>query len=472
MPKAIVVGSGPNGLAAAARLARAGLDVTVLEAAETVGGGTRSSVKIQPNLIHDEASAFHPLAVASPIYRELELHRHGLEWCLPPIQCVHPFDDGSAAELHQGVGKTASLLAGAGSRWAAAFGASSRNFDSLMMDISRPILHIPKHPLTLARFGLRASLPATALGALLRTEHARGLWMGVAAHALYPLTTPLSSSVGLSLVVAAHAEGWPVAKGGSQSIANALVSVITSHGGVVETNHRVNSITDLPAVDVLMLDVSPSIALQILGDQLPTRVANAYRKYKHGAGAFKVDFAVEGGIPWLAESACKAGTVHLGGSADEVVRTESEIHRGLMPERPFVLVGQQYVADPSRCNGNIKPVWSYAHVPHGYPGDATETIIKQIERFAPGFRERIIGTATRTTTEMSVYNANYIGGDIIGGQSSPKQLVFRPRLTLSPYATGIPGTYMCSASTPPGAGAHGLCGANAAEQALYELGNR
>ncbi len=469
MPTAIVVGSGPNGLAAAARLARAGLDVTVLEAAETVGGGTRSSVKIQPDLIHDECAAFHPLAVASPIYKELELHRYGLEWCLPPIQCAHPFDDGSVAELHQSVRETAKRLGKSGARWSKIFSASAKNFDDLLSDISKPILRVPTHPFLLAQFGTRALLPASVLATLLKSESARALWMGVAAHALYPLTTPFSSSVGLSLVVAAHAEGWPVAKGGSQAIANALVSVIKAHGGAIETGHVVRSVVDLPRVDVLMLDVSPSVAAGILGDRLPTRVANAYQHYKHGAGAFKVDFAVEGGIPWLAESACSAGTVHLGGTADEIIQTESEIHRGLMPERPFVLVGQQYVADPSRSNGDIKPVWSYAHVPHGYGGDATEAIIKQIERFAPRFRERIVGTATRTTTEMSVHNANYVGGDIIGGQSSPKQLIFRPRFTLSPYSTGIPGTYLCSASTPPGAGAHGLCGANAAEQALSDL---
>lgn len=469
MPSAIVVGSGPNGLAAAARLARAGLKVTVLEAAPTIGGGARSTEKIFPNLIHDECAAFHPLAVASPIYKELELGHHGLEWCSPPIQCAHPFDDGSAAELHQCVEETAKRLGKSGSRWSSLFSSSAESFDELLADISKPILRLPRHPLLLAQFGTRALLPASVLAALLKSEPARGLWMGVAAHALYPLTTLFSSSVGLSLVVAAHAEGWPVAKGGSQSIANALVSVIKTHGGVIETGHVVRSVADLPSVDVLMLDVSPSIAANILGDRLPSKIAKAYRRYRHGAGAFKVDFAVEGGVPWTAHAAHQAGTVHLGGSAAEVIAGEATIHRGKMPERPFVLVGQQYVADPSRASGDVKPVWSYAHVPHGFEGDATEAIILQIERFAPGFRERILGTATITTTQMSLHNANYVGGDIIGGQSSPRQLLFRPRLTLSPYSTGIPGTYLCSASTPPGAGAHGLCGGNAADVALAEL---
>jgi phytoene dehydrogenase-like protein len=231
----------------------------------------------------------------------------------------------------------------------------------------------------------------------------------------------------------------------------------------------VTSINDLPPSDVLMLDVSPRIAADILGDRLPTKVAAAYRRYKHGAGAFKIDFAVDGGVPWRADAAHLAGTVHLGGSAAEVVHTESLIHRGTMPDKPFVLVGQQYVADASRSNSSVKPVWTYAHVPHGYDGDATELIINQIERFAPGFRERIVGSATRSTTEMTVHNPNYIGGDIIGGQASLKQLLFRPRITLNPYSTGVPGVYLCSASTPPGAGAHGLCGANAADQAIQDL---
>jgi phytoene dehydrogenase-like protein len=469
VPTAIVVGSGPNGLAAAAQLACAGFSVTVFEAAATFGGGTRSAEKIQPGLIHDECAAFHPLAVASPIFNELQLNKHGLEWCAPPIQCVHPFDDGSAAELHQSVQETARLLGKGGASWSRVFGPMVERFDDLLSDIGKPVLRIPNHPILLSRFGMRAALPAAVLAKSLRSEKARALWMGVAAHALYPLTTPFSSSVGMSLVVSAHAKGWPVAKGGSQSIANALASIIRANGGVIETNHLVTSINDLPPSDVLMLDVSPRIAADILGDSLPTKVAAAYRRYKHGAGAFKIDFAVDGGVPWRADAAHLAGTVHLGGSAAEVVHTESLIHRGTMPDKPFVLVGQQYVADASRSNSSVKPVWTYAHVPHGYDGDATELIINQIERFAPGFRERIVGSATRSTTEMTVHNPNYIGGDIIGGQASLKQLLFRPRITLNPYSTGVPGVYLCSASTPPGAGAHGLCGANAADQAIQDL---
>jgi len=257
-----------------------------------------------------------------------------------------------------------------------------------------------------------------------------------------------------------------VAKGGSQAIADALAAEIELHGGTIETGVRVTSIDDLPPTDVLMLDLSPSIAAAVLGDRLPNRVARAYRRFRHGPGAFKVDLAVEGGVPWTAGVAHHAGTVHLGGALAEVVGAEHATHRGTMPGRPFVLVGQQYLADPGRSVGNIHPLWTYAHVPHAYAGDATEAIIAQIERFAPGFRERIVGTAVRSTTDMSVYNPNFVGGDVIGGASSPTQLLFRPRFAVDPYFTGVAGTYLCSASTPPGAGAHGMCGANAAARAL------
>jgi phytoene dehydrogenase-like protein len=279
----------------------------------------------------------------------------------------------------------------------------------------------------------------------------------------------MTSAIGLTLVAAGHSQGWVVADGGTQAIANALVATIEECGGRVETGQRVTSFDQLPPSDVLMLDVSPSIAAGILGDRLPRRVARAYRTFRHGPGAFKIDFAVEEGVPWTAPEARRAGTVHLGGGPDEIVANERAVHRGSMPARPFVLVGQQYLADPSRSVGNVHPVWSYAHVPHGYAGDATEAIIAQFERFAPGFRERIVGTAVRSTTEMSVYNPNYVGGDIIGGASSLRQLLFRPRFALDPYFTGIPGVYLCSASTPPGAGAHGMCGANAAARALARL---
>jgi phytoene dehydrogenase-like protein len=470
MSTAIVVGAGPNGLAAAARLARAGLSVTVLEASDAIGGGTRSSEMIVPGLLHDHCSAFHPIAAASPFLCTLNLESYGLRWLRPEVDCVHPLDDGSAGDFYRSVDQTATGLGVDAKRWKQLFGPLLPNFTDILADSTQPVLRVPRHPLSFGRFGSAAALPATVLARLWKTDQARALWAGAAAHAFYRLDRPFTSAVGLMLLLSGHAEGWPVAQGGSQAIADALAADIRSHGGVIETSHRVASVADLPPSDVLMLDVPPSAAASILGDKLPSKVARSYRKYKHGPGAFKIDFAVEGGVPWVSDTARRAGTVHLGGDFDEVVTSERAVHAGSMPERPFVLVGQQYLADPGRSVGNIHPVWSYAHVPSGFAGDATQSIIAQIERFAPGFRDRIVGSAVRTTTEMSVHNANYVGGDIIGGLSSPLQLLFRPRFGVNPYATGIPGTYLCSASTPPGAGAHGMCGANAAARALRELG--
>lgn len=467
MTRAIVVGSGPNGLAAAACLARAGVAVTVLEAAPTIGGGTRSSEYLAPGLLHDHCSAAHPMAVASPAFKRLALP--GLTWRAPDVDCAHPLDDGTAGAFLRSFDRTEDALGVDGRRWRQVFEPLAEHFDDLFEDISQPLIRVPRHPITLTRFGMRAALPATVLDKVWRTPQAKALWAGVAAHAFWPLNRPMSSAIGATLTAAAHAHGWVVAEGGSQAIADALAADVRAHGGSIETGVRVTSVADLPAHDVLMLDVSPAIALGILGDRLPSRIARAYRRFRHGAGAFKVDFAVEGGVPWTAEVARRAGTVHLGGAADEVVAGERAVHRGTMPTRPFVLVGQQYLADPGRSAGNVHPLWTYAHVPHGYDGDATDAIVAQIERFAPGFRERVVGTAVRSTTELSTYNANYIGGDIIGGASSMHQTIFRPRVALDPYATGVPGVYLCSASTPPGAGAHGMCGANAAARALADI---
>ena len=468
MTRAIVVGSGPNGLAAAARLARAGVGVTVLEAADSIGGGTRSSEYLAPGLLHDHCSAAHPMAVASPLFRELDLP--GLVWKAAEIECAHPLDDGTAGALSRSFDETEPALGDDGHRWRQVFEPVANHFDDLFADISQPIIRIPRHPITLARFGMRAALPATALTRMFRTPQARALWTGIGAHAFWRLDRPMTSAIGFALAAGAHAHGWVVAEGGSQSIADALAADIVAHGGAIETGVRVTSVDDLPPHDTLLLDVSPSVALGILGDRLPSRVARAYRRFRHGPGAFKVDFAVEGGVPWSAEVARRAGTVHVGGTSEEIVAGELAVQQGRMPDRPFVLVCQQYLADPSRSAGGVHPLWTYAHVPNGYTGDATDAIIDQIERFAPGFRERIVGTAVRSTTEMAAYNPNYVGGDIIGGAATLTQTVFRPRVALDPYATGIPGTYLCSASTPPGAGAHGMCGANAAARALAELG--
>lgn len=469
MSSAIVVGSGPNGLAAAAHLAREGVDVTVLEAADEIGGGTRSSEMIVPGLLHDHCSAFHPVAAASPFLRDLDLGRHGLRWLRAPIDCAHPLDDGTAGVLHTSIQQTADGLGADGDRWRQLGSLITKRFDDLFGDAAQPVLRLPSHPILLARFGVPAALPATALLKLWKHEPAKSLFAGIAAHACYRLDRPMSSAIGLMILAAGHEHGWVVAEGGSQSIANALAAEIEQHGGTIETGQKVSSFDDLPASDIVMLDLSPGTAADILGNRLPASVSRAYRKYRHGSGTFKVDFAVEQGVPWTASAATSAGTVHLGGDSAEVIASERAVHDGHMPPEPFVLVGQQYLADPERSVGDVHPIWSYAHVPHGYTGDATQAIIGQIERFAPGFRERVVGMAVRSTTETSTYNPNYVGGDVIGGAASAAQLVFRPRFARDPYSTGIAGTYLCSASTPPGAGAHGMCGYNAAERALTEL---
>lgn len=469
MSDAIVVGSGPNGLACAVALAREGVRVTVLEAAEEIGGGTRTSELTVPGLLHDHCSAVHPMAAGSPFLQSLELERHGLEWRWPEVDLAHPLDDGSAGVLVRSVADTAAGLGADGEAWRRLFEAPARSFDGLVEDLLQPVVHLPKHPIALVRFGSPALAPATMLARLFKTPQARALWGGVAAHALAPLDRPLSASVGLALTTACHAFGWPVARGGSRSITDALASALAARGGTIETSVRVRSLSDLPATDTVVFDLAPGAVADILADRLPGRVARAYRRYKHGPGAFKVDLAVEGGVPWRSEAARKAGTVHAAGPFEEIVVQEREINRGRMPERPFVLVAQQYLADPERSAGDVHPVWAYAHVPNGYDGDATEALIDQLERFAPGLRERIVGRFVRSTAEMPAYNANYVGGDIITGANTPFQTLIRPRLALDPYATGMPGMYICSAATPPGAGVHGMNGANAARSALRHL---
>ncbi|MGW0353062.1 phytoene desaturase family protein [Nocardia nova] len=472
MTTALVVGGGPNGLAAAVALASEGVEVTVLEAAEQIGGGTRSCEAIVPGLLHDHCSAIHPMAVGSPFLAGLGLDRYGLTWRLPEIDCVHPLDDGSAGVLYRSVEQTAAGLGRDGSRWRLAFDRPVRRYDALSEDIMRPLLRVPHHPLTLARFGMPTLLPGSAFARVFRTEQARALFGGVAVHAFRPLHHPLTSAVGLGILTAGHRHGWAVAEGGSQAIADALAALLAELGGKIETGVRVESAAQLPPADITMFDLAPDAVARILGDRLPRRVRHAFARFRRGPGAYKVDFAVAGGVPWTAPHAHRAGTVHLGGTYAEVAAGEREIHAGRMPERPFVLVGQQYLADPQRSAGDIHPVWSYAHVPNGYSGDATEAIIAQIERFAPGFRERIVGQAVRSTTEMAVYNPNYVGGDIMTGAKDIRQLMFGPRTTLSPYSLGVRGMYICSAATPPGPGAHGMCGANAARLAVAELVDR
>jgi phytoene dehydrogenase-like protein len=466
---AIVVGSGPNGLACAAVLARAGMSVKVLEAAETIGGGIRTSERTLPGLLHDDCAAVHVMAVGAPALNEFGLERHGLEWCWPEVDLAHPLEGGDGAVLLRSIADTSAGLGQDGAAWKRVFSSPSEGFEALSEDIMRPILHIPRHPIRLTRFGLPAAMPATVLARAFRGEPARALFGGCAAHAFSPLSRPMSSSVGMALICAGHRYGWPVARGGSQAIAEALAAVVREHGGSFETGRPIRSLSELGAPDAVVLDLAPRAVAELAGERLPWHVARAYRRYRHGPGAFKVDLAVAGGVPWSSEPARRAGTVHVAGSFEEIAFAEREINRGRMPERPFVLVCQQSLADPTRASGDTHPVWAYAHVPNAYPGDATEPLLDQIERFAPGLRERILAIATRSTAEMAAYNANYVGGDIITGANTPLQTVIRPRLALDPYSTGIPGVFMCSAATPPGAGAHGMNGYNAAHAVLRGL---
>ncbi|WP_050063055.1 NAD(P)/FAD-dependent oxidoreductase [Rhodococcus sp. RD6.2] len=467
---AVVVGSGPNGLAAAVRLAGHGLKVTVLEGADSPGGGARTAELTLPGMLHDVCSAVHPFGVASPYMATLPLAEHGLRWRWPEIDLVHPLADGSAGVLVGDVDRTAAGMGVDAGAWRRVFGPLARTFDALAPDVLGPLLRVPGHPIALARFGLRAGLPATVLAKAFRTPQARALFLGCAAHLFQPLNRPLSASVGVMLVAAGHRHGWPVAEGGSQAITSALVSILRERGGEIEVDAPVRSFADLPAADVTLFDTTPQAAAEILGERFGGRRRRRYRSYKFGPAAFKVDLAVREGVPWTSESARRAGTVHLGGTADEVAAAEAAVVAGRMPERPFVLVGQQYLADPTRSAGEVHPIWAYAHVPSGYDGDATEVVLDQIEAYAPGFRGRVVAVHATGPAEYERYNANYVGGDIGGGANTPLQMVGRPGFGLDPYATGVDGMFLCSASTPPGAGVHGMCGAGAAASALRSLG--
>jgi phytoene dehydrogenase-like protein len=475
MATAVVVGSGPNGLAAAIRLAQEGLEVTVLEAYDRPGGGTRTSELTVPGLLHDDCAAFHPTGVVSPFLSSLGLDRFGLEWRWPEIDLAHPLDDGRAGVLSRDMERTLASLGADAGTWRRTFGPTVQNFDKVLAEIFRPVLHVPRHPIALTRFGLKAMLPATWLARRWDDEPAKALYMGVAAHAFGRLDTPLSGSVGLMLAAVGHKAGWPVAAGGTQAISDAMIGLLESHGGTVKTAVTVTSLDQLRdltgrAPDVVMLDTSPRGVLDIVGDRLPGRVSRALTRYKYGPAVHKVDFAIEGDVPWTNDDARRAGTLHLAGGSAEIAAAEYATSRGQMPERPFVLVGQQYLADPTRSQGNLNPLWSYAHVPHGYTGDATEAVIAQIERFAPGFRDQIVAVHSRGATQMAAYNANYIGGDISSGANTARQIALRPRLALNPYKVGVQGVYLCSSATPPGGGVHGMCGFNAAETALKHLG--
>ncbi len=469
MQDAVVVGAGPNGLAAAVAIAMAGFEVTVLEARDTIGGGTRTSTDALPGLVVDECSAVHPLGVASPFLTSLPLADHGLQWAWPEVGLAHPLDGGDAAVLHRSLDTTVAALGDDGERWRRRFAPLVTHHEAFLDEVLRPPLHVPRAPVTLGRFGVAALRSAEGLVSRWTTDAARALFAGVAAHAMQPLDQPLTGAVGLVLAAAGHAGGWPVAVGGSAAVTSALASLFRNLGGTIHTGVTLRRLADLPRSRVALFDTTPGALVTIAGDAMPARVRRSFARYRHGPAAFKVDLAVAGGVPWTAEACRRAGTVHVGGTLEEIAAAERDAHAGRMPDRPFVLVAQQYLADPARSNGEVHPVWAYAHVPHGWAGDATDALIDQVERFAPGLRERIVGVHVRTPADLERDNANHVGGDISAGATSPGQVLFRPRMAVDPYTTGIPGVFLCSAATPPGAGVHGMCGANAAASALRVL---
>ena len=463
---AIIVGSGPNGLAAAIVLARTGRSVCVFEARETVGGGTRSAELTLPGYVHDVCSAIHPLASASPFLRELPLADHGLELIHSPAPLAHPFDDGTAALMERSVDATADGLGVDARSYRRLMGPLTDAADAVIGDAFGP-LRLPRHPVAAARFGLSGLRPASSLArARFEGEPARGLFAGVAAHSIMPLTAPITASAGLALGLMAHAFGWPLARGGSQRIADAMASYVRELGGEIVTARPVSTLEELPQSRIVMLDLTPRGVLEVARDRLPARYRRALERYRYGPGVCKLDWALEGPIPWRAEGCGRAATVHLGGTLDEIAASEQEVWEGGHPERPFVLLAQQSPFDPTRAPAGKHTAWGYCHVPSGSAVEMTDRIEAQVERFAPGFRDLITGRSVMTATAMEEYNRNYVGGDINGGVQDLRQLFTRPVPRLVPYSTPYEGLYICSSSTPPGGGVHGLCGYFAAQAAL------
>ena len=466
---AVVVGSGPNGLAAAIELARNGRSVAVVEAEETVGGGTRSAELTLPGFVHDVGSAIHPLGYASPFFLSLPLEEHGLNWVHPSAPLAHPFDGGSAAVLERSVEETAGALGPDTGAYRHLMRGIVEDADRIAASFLGPP-RVPHHPLALAATGLCALRSARGLAeGFFEGEKARGLFAGNAAHSFLPLERSPSAAFGLVLSVLGHAYGWPFPKGGSRKIADALVSYLISLGGEVHTGFRVRSVDELPRTRTVLFDVTPRQLLAIAGEHFPGRYWRSLSRYRYGPGVFKVDFALDGPLPWRAEECLRAGTVHLGGALEEISTGEAAVWRGEHPEKPFVLLAQQSLFDSTRAPEGKHTVWAYCHVPNGSTFDMTERIEAQIERFAPGFRERILAKTAMGPAELEKQNANLVGGDINGGVMDLRQLFTRPAVRLDPYSTPAEGIYVCSSSTPPGGGVHGMCGYFAARSALRHL---
>ena len=469
---AVVVGAGPNGLAAAVALAGRGASVLVVEQGDTPGGGCRSAALTLPGFVHDVCSAVHPLGAASPYLQTLGLAEHGLEWVHPEVLLAHPLDGGRAGVLLRDVGATGEAV-GDVDGWRRLLGPVVDRWEAVMAGVLGPLLRVPRHPVALAHFGLRALWPATTLARrALGSPEAQALFAGIAAHSVAALERPLTAAAGVMLAGAGHAAGWPVARGGSQRIIDALVTELARRGGTVETGRRVRTLDELPRAAVVLFDTAPRDLLAIAGSRLAPSYRRRLARFRHGAGSFKVDYALDGPVPWIAEACRTAGTVHVGGTLAEVAAAEAEVARGRHPERPFVLAAQQSVVDPSRAPSGQHTFWAYCHVPRGSTLDMTSAIEAQLERFAPGFSDRVLARVATTPKELEAYNPNCVGGDIAGGATDGLQLVFRPVASPHPYRTSDPRLFLCSSSTPPGGGVHGMCGYWAAQAALRVLEGR
>ncbi|HEV3036403.1 MAG TPA: NAD(P)/FAD-dependent oxidoreductase [Candidatus Angelobacter sp.] len=461
---AIVVGSGPNGLSAAIRLAQAGRSVVVLEAAPIPGGGVRSQELTLPGYVHDVCSSVYPLTVCSPFFRTLPLKDHGLEWVLPPVALGHPFDDGSAAILTSSIDETAGSLGNDGDNYRRLVQAYAQRWEDLLEDMLAP-LRFPRHPFYFAKFGLRAVRAADSLAkGCFTTERGRTFFAGLAAHSMLPLDYLSTAGFGLLLAISAHIAGWPVVRGGAQQLTRSLVAYLNSLGGKVITDCTVESLEQLPPAKAILLDITPRQLLKLAGNQLPDSYRRKLSRYRYGMAAYKLDWALEKPIPWTAPECRRAGTIHLGGSLAEICESEQSAWQQRVADRPFVLLSQPSLFDSSRAPAGRHTTWAYCHVPNGYTGDVTERIESQIERFAPGFRDCILARSVMPPLELERHNPNLVGGDIAGGASMLSQLFLRP--TASLYRTPLKGVYLCSSSTPPGAGVHGMCGYFAAEAAM------
>lgn len=462
---AIIVGSGPNGLAAAIRLALEGLKVKVFEASATVGGGMRTAELMQPGVHHDICSAIHPMAASSPFLKQLPLSDFGLEWIQPQYPVAHPLDNGKAVVMQRSLEATANDLGIDSASYKNLMQPIAENWDALTNDFLGP-LTIPKHPFLMARFGLNAIQPAQRLQKKFETEEAKALFAGLAAHSILPLDAPVTAAIGLVLGAAGHSVGWPLPKGGSQSIANAMTRYLQSLGGEVETDFEVTSIDQLPSHQCILFDLTPRQLIEIAGDRLPEWYVNRLKKFRYGSGVFKIDYILKEPVPWSDPRCQKAGTVHLGGTFGEIAAAEKLLDENKHDDKPYVLVAQQSMFDESRTPDDRHTLWAYCHVPSGSTRDMTEEIDNQIERFAPGFRDVVEERQTMNTSQFEEYNANYFGGDINGGRQDIWQLFTRPIHLINPYATPADGVYLCSSSTPPGGGVHGMCGYHAAMLAL------